>query len=458
MAFLEGIEHVVAVMFENRSFDHILGFLPGVNGVTTSMFNPDTNGNPVYVAKNPPTALLDPSHSFQNAQPQMYYNVSPPTPPNMQGFVVNYIDTCPGSVGADIMKCFDATSNQPPALVQLAEQFVVCDNWFSSVPGPTWPNRFYVHCATSAGLVANDVIDPATRTIYQNLTDAGVSWNIYFGDIPQCLAIPSLAIDVFKDRFKLLDNFAKDVQAGTLANYVFIEPRYFDLLGWKASDEHPPHDVMVGDALIGSIYNTLSTSSIWNSTVLVILWDEHGGTFDHVPPPNTVNPDGINSPTKEHPTDPAFDFTRLGVRTAAVIASPLVQQGVDSTQYDHSSMLATAKEIFGLPSFLTKRDAAANTFTHLFSQSNIRATKGVPATAGSMPPLSPVTIENADLSAASTAPLSDYQESLVRLADSLDVPESDRMRLLRTVQTIDDEHDAAVYVSARTLQFLDLDQ
>jgi phospholipase C len=458
MAFAEGVEHIVVLMFENRSFDHMIGYLPGVNGVDGTQFNLDSSGKQWFVSTNAqPAGLLDPSHAFTSVQQQ----IAPPPPLSaMGGFVINYVGLEGGSA-ADIMSCFNSPAGQPPVLTQLASQFTVCDQWFSSVPGPTWPNRYYIHAATSGGLVTNDYIADDTRTIYQNIDEAGLSWNIYFGDIPQSLTLGYVRSQILSGRIKPLDDFVKDVNNNTLANYVFIEPRYFSLAWWLASDQHPPHDVLVGDQLIGSIYNTLANSSIWNNTVLVILWDEHGGIYDHVPPLGTVNPDGLNSPLPSHPTDPPFDFTLLGVRTPAVIVSPLVSTGVDSTIYDHSSALATAKEIFGLPSFLTKRDANANTFTHLLSRANLRETPA--AVLPEMPwesPLAPMSAEAAAAPGApvSTSPLTDNQQSLVRLAQSLDIAETPHMRAIRNARPLVTEADAAQYVSDATMRVLGLDR
>jgi len=143
-----------------------------------------------------------------------------------------------------------------------------------------------------------------------------------------------------------------------------------------ANSQHAPEDVRYGDNLIADVYETLrSNTAVWNKSVLIITYDEHGGFYDHVAPPATVNPDGINSPP---PADkatfaPPFAFDRLGLRVPAVIVSPWVGKGVvDSTQMQHTSIPATAKEIFGLPKFLTKRDASAHTITHLFTQAVAR--------------------------------------------------------------------------------------
>jgi phospholipase C len=163
-----------------------------------------------------------------------------------------------------------------------------------------------------------------------------------------------------------LAQFFSDLQAGTLPAYSFIEPQYFDSPFGHASDYHPPHDVRIGEALLGHVYNALLQSTVWQDSVLLVLFDEHGGFFDSISPPTgVVAPDDLVS------AQPAFDFTRLGVRVPAIVVSPFVQPGsVDATVYDHSSIAATVNKIFGLgaTNFLTRRDAAANTFDRNFIQ------------------------------------------------------------------------------------------
>ena len=171
------------------------------------------------------------------------------------------------------------------------------------------------------------------------------------------------------------------MQAGVLANYVFVEPRFMNsknnkhTTGGLANSQHAPEDARYGDNLIADVYEALrSNPALWAKSALIVTYDEHGGFFDHVVPPSQgiPNPDGLTSPLPKDPSwAPAFKFDRLGLRVPAVIASPWVKAGrVDSTRYQHTSVLATVKKIFGLPSFLTKRDASANSFEALFGEIN----------------------------------------------------------------------------------------
>jgi len=176
---------------------------------------------------------------------------------------------------------------------------------------------------------------------------------------------------------RLFDEFIVDATLGTLPEYSFIEPRYFedfDSQYFPANDQHPAHDVAQGELLIKEVYETLRSSPLWTETMLVITYDEHGGFYDHVPTPThgVPNPDGINS------VDPPFDFTRLGVRIPAIVVSPWINKGTvehkcvngptSHSHYDHTSIMATVKKMFDLPNFLTKRDAWACTFEWIVEQ------------------------------------------------------------------------------------------
>ena len=438
-------QHVIVLAFENRSFDHMLGFAPPGGMLTGQESNPidpaTPNSERVLVNQlAPPITGADPSHSFEGVREQLFGpSLGQPDPAPMNGFVSNYIKDVGGDItkGKSIMECYAPESL--PVLSGLAKHFCVCTRWFASVPGPTWPNRFYMHAATSRGLVTNDPLDAGAMTIYDKL-DGKQSWRIYAGDVPQCLSIERLASRFVADHlkpqqdrhFQTLAQYFNDLQAGTLAAYSFIEPQYFDTPFGHASDAHPPHDVRVGEALLGQVYNALLQSTYWQTSVLLVLFDEHGGFFDSIPPPTgVVAPDDIVSP------QPAFDFTRLGVRVPAVLVSPLVQPGtVDATQYDHSSIPATVNAVFGLGAnnFLTRRDAAANTFERNLVAPVARLLPDVfRADTSSGPPLEALAPPDATIAGtrkaletvmtqtthSTLASLSSHQRRLIELSDKL---------------------------------------
>src|SRR5215831_13356656 len=287
----------------------------------------------------------------------------------MNGFIDNYARQIDGEHplglerAAAIMQCLDPAL--VPVISTLAKNFVVCDRWFASVPGPTWPNRFFAHAATSGGMIESPSnaeqlagwFGPRfqMRTIYENLMAAGRTWAVYFGDHAQAFALQGLHAHA-DDGFRRLETFAADVAAGALPDYAFLEPVYMDGPASPASDQHPPHHLLDGERLIAWVYDALrSNDALWRRTLFVLLYDEHGGFYDHVPPPPAVPPDATSA------VGSAFAFDRLGVRVPAILISPWVGKGrADHRIYDHTSLLATVKELFGLPQYLSLRDAHAS--------------------------------------------------------------------------------------------------
>jgi len=319
-----------------------------------------------------------PGHSIDDATLQLFGQRQVPNPPrpSNNGFVLSYSEQ-PGhdgkpiglTAGKTIMQCLDP--DLVPVISTLARNFVVCDHWFSSVPGPTWPNRFFLHAATANGLLdtpetpdqlrSNFLRSPyRMRSIFENLMEAGHTWKVYYDDYAQAFGLRNL--HRHGDLFVKFKEFGRDVSAGTLPEYAFIEPRGFSAPGWPSNDQHPPHSVLEGEKLIATIYDTLrGNDTVWKESVLLLLYDEHGGFYDHVAPPAAVAPDATSGAVSH------FRFDRLGVRVPAILVSPWVREsGVDHTVYDHTSLPATIKKMFGLPSFLTARDAAAATFDRNF--------------------------------------------------------------------------------------------
>src|SRR5437588_473386 len=385
------IKHVFVLMMENRSFDHLLGFsnIQGIDAVTmqpttiegldpANDFNLDLNGNKVFVSSPADWVMPhDPGHEFNDVKIQLCGVKGDYPQIDNSGFVANYAGVDKTNPG-EIMKCY--SPDQVPVITTLAREFAVCDHWFSSIPGPTWPNRFFIHAASSAGLdhsppLANVVSSLLFNgytfdngTIYDRLDDEGVSWTIYNGDaFPQALSMSGMTVRAAEGRFRHFEDFSSDVNnPGYATSYTFIEPDYHALSDFVCGNsQHPKDDITRGEALIKYIYETIRHSPHWESSVLIITYDEHGGFYDHVPPPQTVAPgDKLTDPENSRF---AFDFTQLGVRVPAIIVSPLIPRGtIDHTVYDHTSALATLEEIFGvLP--LTERDKHAHPLNHLFS-------------------------------------------------------------------------------------------
>ena len=361
------IEHIFHLMMENRSFDHFLGAIPGVDGINAASprSNDERPGSSKSYAQEPGAARKmkpDPHHETKNTIRQ----INGGSLGSMGGFVHDFVTEEPkSSVAArqEVMRYFaDGTL---PALHRLAKEFCVCDQWFSSVPGPTWTNRFFAHSGTSQGWVDMPHF-PFLRklhkydqtTVYDRLNERGVKWRIYAGDIPQSLVMYNLRKKENRRNYSKMSHFYRDLQNATtgdgLPSYVFIEPTY---LITGQNDQHPPHDVLKGDELIASVYNAIrANEAVWKKSLLIITWDEHGGFYDHVRPPMATPPDD-----KRH----EYTFDEYGVRVPAVLVSPWVTRGsvfrAEQRVLDHTSVLRYLTDKFKLGP-LGNRTAVAASF------------------------------------------------------------------------------------------------
>jgi phospholipase C len=386
VAGLAEIDHVVVLMLENRSMDHMLGYLYAdsgnvspagdpFEGLTGAESNQDASGDAITVfpiTQATANAYLmpgsDPGEGYMATNQQLFGATSNPTKgaaPTMGGFVSDYAYTLgweskesgwsivAGTTSNDIMGCY--TPEALPVLSGLARGFAVADHWFGSVPTETLPNRAFAGCGTSQGHMDDKTRTFTAPSIFGSLTSHGVDWGIYGYD-----AEP-LSKHTFTDiagepasRFGVFADFRAAAASGSLPAYVFLEPSW----GASGNSQHPNYDVALGEQLIHDTYYALRNGSAWDQTLLIITYDEHGGCYDHVPPPWTATP----------PDDDAgefgFDFTRFGPRVPTVLVSPLISPATvfrvppDSTPLDHTSILKTIETRWGLPA-LTARDAAA---------------------------------------------------------------------------------------------------
>lgn len=397
------IEHIFVLMLENRSFDHMLGWsgITGtdattgqptrIDGLTGKEFNILPGGATAAVEQGAPFALnADPGHEFGNVLEQLCgggatfaAGAAYPAITNA-GFASAFAHdpkNTQATEGNATMKAF--LPAQLPVLTTLAQEFAVCDRWFSSMPGPTWPNRFFAHAASSGGLDDSPKgsrpltsfafgFKFANGTVFDRLDQIGKPWYVVEGDaFPQSLALHGMLETAITGRFISFDALKSLLGApGYNATYTFIEPHYGHVIGdgrnfTCGNSQHPLDDVTRGEGLIKDVYESLRSSQYWDTSMLIITYDEHGGFYDHVPPPPAVQPGDAWS-------DPAlnthgFRFDQLGVRVPAVVVSPLIPRGiVDHTHYDHASISATLHDVFGTQT-LTARDAAATSVTHLAS-------------------------------------------------------------------------------------------
>ena len=377
-------------MMENRSFDHMLGALHAedarINGLAGNETNPDTTNEPAQVA---PQAEFqsqldpDPDHSFPAVQKQLFFGTpGPPAVAAMQGFVQSYWDQQHNVEHSHkIMYCF--APGKLPVLHTLAQSYAVFNGWFSSIPGPTVCNRAFAHYGTSFGQVNLDIfyVKDASESIYERMLAAGRTTKLYYFD-------PSSStqevVNLLKNQpqiFGTYPQFLEDCKNNALPDYSFVEPNYSDHPGddggeLLASDQHPDHDVQAGEVFIASIYDAIRQNpDLWQSTALLITYDEHGGIYDHVPPPACI-PDGFHAPLADTNNMP-FAFDRLGVRVPSILVSPWIAKGTvvpgpedpaNGRVFEHASIPATITQHFiGNYDNRTPREKAAQTFLDLLT-------------------------------------------------------------------------------------------
>jgi phospholipase C len=393
------INHIVVLMEENRSFDHLLGLYNGTTRGTrgrvltnnvTIKDKKDNTTRETTVAWGPGAPYInmcDPDHNVPPTTYKLFGTKKPSenATETMSGFAeFEYkhqhddlkLDYC------NVMTGF--TSEQLPVITALAENFVLMDNFFCSVPGPTWPNRMFFMQGSSNGLTETGAWykDQIGRlfpgeTIFDQVGAAGGSWSLYYDDAVWELFLENLAHQ--PEHLQHMQQFYADAEAGTLPSFSFINPRAgVNLtLGVGSNDMHPDHDVALGEALYHDVYAALRRSPSWNETLFILTFDEHGGFYDHVPPPlNIPSPGNFD---KSYPDDFAFD--RSGVRIPTILISPWLPKGMTlsdppaaqkpapNSVYELTSIMATTRKLLDFMNGtqpLTQRDAWAATFEHLF--------------------------------------------------------------------------------------------
>jgi phospholipase C len=451
------IKHVIVVMFENRSFDHMLGLLYNdsykndfklkegqkinisplghpFEGLTGHETNPDGQHNAINVFpidKNDKYAYympkMDPGEGFMNTNFQLFGALNPPYPKGIglnKGFVrdfenkiqykyygdppvsnkkktttdnktenntskkgydknydhsedyknehyknwyqhhspphsgIEIVSKFPGTKPADIMGMY--TPELLPILSGLAKGYAVCDQYYCSVPSETLPNRAFMHMATSEGNLYDETKSYSAKSIFKQLSDYGQSWGIYADKLQkpytynfcQDVADNPTPKNCYCGSF---EDFKLALEGDDLPDYVFLEPSW----GSYGNSQHPNYDVAAGEAYMLEIYDAVRNSKYWEETLLVINYDEHGGCYDHVTPP-----EGATPPTPTTKNKNGFAFDRFGVRVPCVLISPWIEAGTvyrtkGNVPLDHTSLLKTVETLFNVPP-LTDRDAAAS--------------------------------------------------------------------------------------------------
>ncbi|MBN93149.1 MAG: phosphoesterase [Deltaproteobacteria bacterium] len=394
----ERIDTVVVLMLENRSFDHYFGARslleaePGLDGLVDGMSNPHPDGTSVFVHPADKNCIEDPPHSWTSSHNQFNDGAN-------DGFVSEHHQRHGDEEAHRVMGYFDRSTL--PVFYALADAYALCQRWFCSLMTSTWPNRFYMLAAQNGGVFGNSAATVPDGdggeerlvfpSIFDRMTDAGVPWGVYFSNAPFSMLLPS--IQPSNETFTTLDDFFTDAAVGALPRFTFLEPAY------GRNDDHPPTHPVAGQVLVASIYEALASSPHWSRCLFIVTYDEHGGFFDHVPPPTAA--DAL--------ADEGFD--QLGFRVPALVAGPWVRSGhLSDTVYDHTSILALAELLWELEP-LTERDAAANDLTDLLDQERLLAD------APAEPAVLPVVEANEDEIYAPEclySPVREHSESLFR--------------------------------------------
>lgn len=352
------IEHVIVLMLENRSFDHVLGGCPKVQQKTAHA--PD--GRNQYAGKGysqqPGAARVvtdDPHHDLPDVKVQLSRQGSVKV---NGGFVLDYGRNYPQlATPGEVMKYHQ--DGALPAIQALAGAFTICDQWHASVPGPTWPNRLFVMSGTSlgrvkmpSGIMGLNLHWYDQPTIFDRLNEQGKEWKVYFGDTPLSFLLVHQWEPQNVLRHHPMTEFYRDAAGDPkdFPSFAFIEPSY---MSPGANDAHPPHDIVDADLLVARVYNAIrANEELWKTALLVVLFDEHGGFYDPVYPPPAIAPD--------HHTE-EYDFTQYGVRVPALLVSPYCANTFDSDLLDHTSLLKYLQDKWGLGD-LGARAARATSF------------------------------------------------------------------------------------------------
>ena len=438
-----GFDHLVVLMFENRSFDNIFGYLYGhhgtpvpagqrFEGLTAGVANRSAEGT--VIPAHPYTGTTDEIYSepnpnageeYPHINTQLYGRVKPARgqKPDMSGFVVDYANNYRATTGmelppdqlAGIMGAY--TPAMLPVLSTLAREFAIYDHWHAAVPSQTFANRSFFHASTSNGFVINKGrqgfgkwVDPALNkapTIFNRLEAAGQSWAVYF-DESQLLSLTGLIHapqlqPYWKTNFRTMTRFREDAATGRLPAYSFIEPRQI----YNHNDMHPPigkltqqlvdgktvvgggiSDVRAGELLLHEVYSSIKESASGRgsnalNTMLLVAFDESGGTFDHVPPP------AAKPPGDAAPGELGFAFDRLGVRVPALAISAYTKAGtVINDPMHHGAVIKTLCDRYGLP-HLTERDRTARSLANAISLAAARDPSTWPTTSAHYVPPNP---------------------------------------------------------------------
>ncbi|HEY5172208.1 MAG TPA: alkaline phosphatase family protein [Acidimicrobiia bacterium] len=351
------IEHIVVVMQENHSYDSYFGMLGrgdgfhlDAHGMPTAS-NSDAHGNAVRAFHMANTCQSHALSQNWNSSHIQWNNGK------LDGFVRS-------PSGAAAMGYWDGADI--PFYYALARTFPLCDRWFASCLGQTSPNRRFLLCGSALGsintnITEGDIPAPRNGTIVEALERHDISWRDYNTTFPSLLLFPPV-FSKYQDKCPKIGQFFTDAAAGKLPSFCLVEPNN------ETQTEEDPQDISMGEAFTASVINAVMKSPNWPKTLLVLCYDEHGGYYDHVPPPSATAPDDIKPILKFHPGDHLDglsselpgNYARYGFRVPAVVVSPFAKPNyVSHVVHDHTSILSLVEHKWNLPA-LTDRDGAAD--------------------------------------------------------------------------------------------------
>lgn len=346
-----GIDHLVVVMMENRSFDHLFGWIPGALGKQAGLTYRDSSGVAHKTSHLAPDFTgcghPDPDHSYEGGRVQ--YNDK-----RMDGFLLDTEN--------DIYAIGYYTQNDRPFHNSLALEYTVCDRYFCSILGPTFPNRIFSHAAQTDRL-SNTFVLSTLPTIWDRLQTAGVSATYYFSNLPFLGLWGPKYVPISRPYAQ----FLVDAAAGTLPAVSFIDPKFTVTDTGDGNDDHPHADIRAGDAFLAQTFAAVSQGPLWSKTAFVITYDEWGGFFDQVPPPRAAAANLVDG-------DIVDGKTLLGFRIPVCVASPFTRNRhvngsarVIGSVFDHTSVLKFIEWRWNLVA-LTPRDASSdvNNLAHVF--------------------------------------------------------------------------------------------
>src|SRR4051812_20489100 len=353
-------DHVVVLMFENRSFDHLLGWLPGGDGQQAGLEFADQTGTiyPTYELAPDPQGCgyLDPDHSWEGFVTQFNGGAND-----------GWLKTPSNRGTADTFPIGFYTEPDLPAIASLATSYTVLDRYFASFAGETFPNRFYQHAARTdrdhnMGITATNL----SPTIWDRLAAANLTAGYYFTDEPFILLWGSKYVPIMHP----VAQFLADAAAGTLPNVSFVDPSFANEGQGQSGDYHPHGDIRAGESFLAEIYHAVRSSPAWDRTVLVVNFDEWGGFYDHVVPPRVID-DTVRAALTPA-GNPVPDYQQLGFRVPCIVASPWSPAKVVSDgPYEHTSVLKMIEWRWGLAP-LTQRDANARNLAEVLDFSTPR--------------------------------------------------------------------------------------